>query len=151
MYIVYMYVYDIYARKVLVYAHINWNDTLRHGNQRHVAETRSLGAAVSKPHSGLTWASKHPFFLPSATVVQTRFCATPHTWHASRAPEASPSTSTGVYNARFTHKKTVSWPITADLAGGSPLRYPGASANSENTSRRRVADVSISMYMYLFC
>ncbi len=59
----YLYVFDVYARIVLVYACISWNHTSRHGKRCHVPEAQSLGAAIGGAHSGHPWASEHPLFF----------------------------------------------------------------------------------------
>ncbi len=86
-YIKYLYVYEVYARIVFVYACISCNHTSRHGKRCHVPEALSPGAAIGGPHSGHPWASGIHFFSLLADVALTRFGA-PLPLHASRAPEA---------------------------------------------------------------
>ncbi len=62
-YIMYLYVYEVYARIMLVFACISCNHTSRHGKRCHVPEALSHGAAIGGPHSGHPWASRHPLFF----------------------------------------------------------------------------------------
>ncbi len=62
-YIMYLYVYEVYARIVFVYACISCNHTSRHWKRCHVPEALSHGAAIGGPHSVHPWASGHPLFF----------------------------------------------------------------------------------------
>ena len=62
-YIMYLYVYEVYARIVFVYACISCNHTSRHGKRCHVHEALSHGAAIGGPHSGHPWGCGHPLFF----------------------------------------------------------------------------------------
>ncbi len=153
MFILYVYVYDVYASIVFIYARISWNETLRHGNQRHVPDTQSLGAAGGGQHSGHSRTSGHPLLSAISNRCAHPF-AHPPSHDTRQGPLKRPNQHRGLQCTIHTHNNS-STAHHSRSGRWESTQWPGVIGklpwkSVENTSRQRFADVSYSQYMYVY-
>ncbi len=144
----YVYVYDVYARTMHVYACIFSYDPLKHGSRCQIPKTHSLWTAASGPHSGHPRASGHAFF----SVVGDTFAhpiLPPPPLRTRPVPSCTPPRPCwAVPRAISEHCDPVSGPITADLVDEISHGVPKTSAASPPKHLATAIWWCLKMYVY---
>ena len=132
----YMYVCDVYACILHVYACIFCYDPLKHGSWCQFPKTHSLWTAASGPHSGHPRASGHAIFSVVGDTFAHPILRTHPPPRASSAPFAPPPTMLGSPPCQI-------WALWSGL-----MAHHSRSGGRDFTLRPENVDICMYMHVY---